>query len=91
MRGIAYRRHKCRNKYAQRVKHIFYSSGGYKIIDNQLVRCESVKDYMESENPYILKSQGNFDHHADIDEKYKRRRQLKKNRRNKYQLHGELH
>ena len=81
MRGLAYRRQTARNKYARRVNQVFYSTGGYKIKDGYVVRCESVKDYLESENPYMLKSQGNFEHHANILAKYDKHKQLKKNRR----------
>lgn len=84
MRGIAYRRHKARTKYAKRVNQIFYSSGGYKIVDGRVVRCESVNDYLESENPYMLKTQGNFEHHANILDKYVRNKLKKKNRRERY-------
>lgn len=79
MRGRAYRIQKARNKYARRVNQIFYSSGGYKIVDDCIVRCESVKDYLESENPYALKNQGNFEHWGK--NKYLRRKQLKHVRR----------
>lgn len=83
MRGLAYRRQKARNKYARRVNQIFYATGGYKISDGHVIRCESVDDYMESENPYMLKTQGNFEHHSGILEKHARHKQLKKDRQNK--------
>ena len=83
MRGLAYRRQKARNKYARRVNQIFYATGGYKVCDGRVVRCESVNDYMESENPYMLKTQGNFEHHSGILDKYERHKQLKKDRRSK--------
>lgn len=66
MRGKAFRRTQARNKYTKRAKQIYDTYGGFKVINGKVVRCESIKDFLDSTNPYTLKNQGNFEHRGKI-------------------------
>lgn len=80
MRGIAYRRHQARNKYARRVRFFYDMLIGQRF-GLPSKRYESIKDFMEKDNPYILKKQGNFERHADIYKKIDKHRSIVKSRR----------
>lgn len=82
MRGRAYRRHQAKSHYLTRVHNLFRTYGGYIVTDDGKIvrRCESFKDYMENVNPYILKTQGNFERHSDIYKKLDKRKQKAKER-----------
>lgn len=67
MRGLAFRRQQAKAHYLSRAHKIYSTYGGYYVSDGKLVkRSESFNDYIERANPYLLKTQGNFESHGDF-------------------------